>query len=68
MSDHGFSVHVDVLEETLDTYTLEIVRDRWALARPHADEILNALLEVEENLTDLLPEGVHARIKPWNKE
>ncbi len=49
----------------VDLWTVQIVRDDDALV---PDVGLAApMAEMEENLTDLMPEGYRARIRRWNQ-
>jgi len=48
----------------VDLYTIQIVRDHLEWAN---DKCASKFMpEIEENLTDLLPEGYRARIRRWD--
>jgi len=52
----------------LQTYTLELLGPLNHALESEA-RIANAFLhEIEENLTDLLPEGYSVRIREWDEE
>ena len=49
----------------VDLYTIQIVRDDSATTEPPRS-FEAYMVEVEENLTDLLPKGYSARIREWD--
>lgn len=69
MSDH---LVTDVGEEILGTYTLCMLGPTPFTPTPELLAAMlrmgEAILEAEENLTDLLPDGYRVVIKEWSSE
>lgn len=61
------------MKGTLTTFVVQIQREGNALHHTDKDKRMLADLpaymeEIEENLSDLLPEGYEAQIKEWDDE
>lgn len=53
----------------VDLYTIQIIDERpkdWVPYITQTDRVASVMAEMEENLTDLLPDGYRARIRAWD--